>query len=270
MTDLLASLVDRTLLSVPVLQRRQPTLFEPVAEAAFGARSQLASSTSIQEENDFVDVQPATVSRASGFEPRNHSKRTSFAPKETIAGEVEAQHIQSQHQRQALPPLDQAKSENTPVASSRNIETIIEKRVERERVSEPAPEIQTKKEAANPDSPAVELRKPSREAVAEAKEPLTIKTKLLSSKSAEPPIKPRAQKPLPSREVSPRVRGTSRSESVRAVKQPAPPAIHVTIGRVEVRATTQAPSQTRAAPTRGPRVSLEDYLRSRSEGTRNK
>jgi hypothetical protein len=48
----------------------------------------------------------------------------------------------------------------------------------------------------------------------------------------------------------------------------APPAIHVSIGRVEVRAVT-APSPPNAAERRAPaRLSLEQYLRERNEGRR--
>ncbi len=44
---------------------------------------------------------------------------------------------------------------------------------------------------------------------------------------------------------------------------PAPPAIHVTIGRIEVRATTPT-RQTAPAPMRQPTLSLDDYLKQRN------
>jgi len=48
---------------------------------------------------------------------------------------------------------------------------------------------------------------------------------------------------------------------------PAPtPPIRVTIGRIEVRATTPAPPPAPPRPVAGPRMNLEDYLRRRREG----
>jgi hypothetical protein len=55
---------------------------------------------------------------------------------------------------------------------------------------------------------------------------------------------------------------------VRVELAPAPaPAIHVTIGRIEVRAVEKAPAGPSRYEPRGPRTSLEDYLRQRRGGT---
>lgn len=50
----------------------------------------------------------------------------------------------------------------------------------------------------------------------------------------------------------------------------APPTIHVTIGRIDVRALiSAAPQETRRPPERTrPALSLEDYLRQRNGGAR--
>jgi hypothetical protein len=49
----------------------------------------------------------------------------------------------------------------------------------------------------------------------------------------------------------------------------APPAIHITIGRVEVRAVAPAAAAVAAPRAAGrPRLSLEDYLKERSGGRR--
>jgi hypothetical protein len=51
-----------------------------------------------------------------------------------------------------------------------------------------------------------------------------------------------------------------------------PPIVHVTIGRIEVRAMMDAPVPARAVPApisaAAPRLSLDQYLRERSEGRR--
>jgi hypothetical protein len=46
----------------------------------------------------------------------------------------------------------------------------------------------------------------------------------------------------------------------------AEPTIRVTIGRIEVRATAPTPPPAPAARPAGPRLTLEEYLRRRSEG----
>ena len=49
---------------------------------------------------------------------------------------------------------------------------------------------------------------------------------------------------------------------------PAPPTIHVSIGRIDVRAVTPAPARASATERRPTRLSLEQYLRERNEGRR--
>ncbi|HXS00831.1 MAG TPA: hypothetical protein VN724_09675, partial [Pyrinomonadaceae bacterium] len=51
MNDLFASLIDRSLGRALVLERRQPTLFEPAIDAAF-------SEPSLQEKEIFVESEP--------------------------------------------------------------------------------------------------------------------------------------------------------------------------------------------------------------------
>lgn len=48
----------------------------------------------------------------------------------------------------------------------------------------------------------------------------------------------------------------------------AEPTVHITIGRVEVRATRETPAPARRRPERQPATSLDDYLRTRSGGDR--
>lgn len=72
---------------------------------------------------------------------------------------------------------------------------------------------------------------------------------------------PSSRTDLPPRATAPQMRGVEKQSSAE------PPAIHVTIGRVEVRATSSA------APTKRPSrsssaLSLDDYLRARNGGQR--
>ncbi|MGH9881330.1 MAG: hypothetical protein ACRD6N_07830, partial [Pyrinomonadaceae bacterium] len=55
MTDLIASLVDRALDRTPVLQRRQPTLFEPSADAVFSEQSKPENRAPLEEKEIAVE-----------------------------------------------------------------------------------------------------------------------------------------------------------------------------------------------------------------------
>jgi hypothetical protein len=145
------------------------------------------------------------------------------------------------------------------------IETIVEKRVEREIVSESPRETPPLKEPPRADRAAVEVRKPASEDDDKTRQPLKVKAKPPVSKN-EPGVKPLTRKRQWSeRETSPLVQAAVRDEANRPTKQSALPAIHVTIGRVEVRATPQPAARPKTTPVSGPRVSLDDYLRLRGE-----
>jgi len=62
----------------------------------------------------------------------------------------------------------------------------------------------------------------------------------------------------------PAIRGLSQLPP--APKPASAPTINVTIGRVEIRATSPAPTPQRAQPKSANVLSLEDYLRSRASG----
>lgn len=84
--------------------------------------------------------------------------------------------------------------------------------------------------------------------------------------AAAPPVVRAPPVPLPATPVAAkpaRVRHSADSQP-NAVA----PAIHVTIGRVEVRAVQAPPAAPRAARPAAPRLSLEEYLQPRSGGTR--
>jgi hypothetical protein len=88
-----------------------------------------------------------------------------------------------------------------------------------------------------------------------------------------PPIEEASSKPLTQKKPATRrqtassvIRAPTRFGSTPALPPPAPPTIHVTIGRVEVRATPQATVRQPVPRPGGPRMSLDDYLQSRGEG----
>jgi hypothetical protein len=81
-----------------------------------------------------------------------------------------------------------------------------------------------------------------------------------NSRPIQPLVPSVAKAPLLSSEIIASTRGNG--------FRPPPPTIHVTIGRVEVRAMPRPSDRRQAAPPKGPKLSLEDYLRSRGEGNK--
>jgi hypothetical protein len=93
---------------------------------------------------------------------------------------------------------------------------------------------------------------------------------------ADPPPDP-AQPVAPPRnrpDASPEARGAAPERSLRpavVVERPArenAPSVRITIGRVEVRAAAAPPPRPAPARPRGPRLSLDEYVRLRDEGRR--
>lgn len=78
-----------------------------------------------------------------------------------------------------------------------------------------------------------------------------------------PPRDGRAPEPI---RPAPSAHTTPRAPAPTAESLVPPPAIHVTIGRLEIRAVTPPAAQARPQSTRAPVVSLEDYLRQRASG----
>ena len=294
MNDLLASLVDRALDRTPVLQRRQPTLFEPIAEASFSEQSQsktppleeeeivveskpplerqklsinnpspLVQPSLRREEQEPVETRPIRPRRVDDNPPpQNDRVNAPLEPVSTVSRKVEA--IRLEEPRRELRTPIVAKPEEITVAPKRLIETIVERRVEREVIKEHAADQPAIKEVhafTKPISPPKSNDKDS-----QPKPALKVETKRPATPKEETTIKPLKQRPEPRRDVPPYIRAVARAESRNSSKQETPPVIHVTIGRVEVRATPAATGKTRIARTAGPKMTLDDYLSSRSKG----
>lgn len=301
MTDLLASLVDRALERTPVLQRRQPTLFEPVAGAAFGKQSQSENEASLEEQETVIESRPDSegqkyfVNNASQVtpllvphrDPESQRLETRPADRRLVPHSPQPQNddirpepvftasVKEQSKtispeeppgRESKPPTF-AKPEEITVAPPRLIETIVERRVEREIIKEHSADKPAIKEAHTIVQPDSKPTPSSDDDRAQRKPPLKAEVNQLTSPKEQTAIKPLIQKkPVARRDPTPIVRAVSRAESKQPLKQPTPPMINVTIGRVEVRATPPAAIKSRGVQPAGPKMSLEDYLRSRGEG----
>jgi hypothetical protein len=291
MNDLFASLVDRSLARMPVLERRQPTLFEPAIDAAF-------SEPSLQEKVNFVE------SESPAQESKQTPKNTAPSPQPSSTLEApEAPSVETRPARRrsvrdtpateedierkqlapvsATPVKETRKHEEptrdvnpSPVAAPKTltltpeqrIETIVEKTFEREVLKEQPSAEPAIKEIQTFTQPNLQQKPTDRAEAISTQPPAKVEVKHLPSPKEATAIKPLAPKnPPPQRDIPPRMRAAARAEAKRRT-EPAAPIINVTIGRVEVRATTPANGKTHAARPAGPRLTLEDYLRSRGKG----
>jgi hypothetical protein len=92
----------------------------------------------------------------------------------------------------------------------------------------------------------------------------TSSTAIKNSDRNPPPIQPL----VPSVAKTPVISSEIIASALRNGFRPPPPTIRVTIGRVEVRATPRPSERHQTAPLKGPKLSLDDYLRSRGEGNK--
>ena len=292
MTDLLASLVDRALDRAPVLERRRPALFERGEGAVFSEGLQVEKAASLEEDEIVVESQPPApgpkhfIDNAS---PRlsSHDDEPEVQPLDTRPPQRRRSHVAdaiadekenapasvASVKERSEPAKPEARSdrevgpvikkvEPITVSPQRLIETIVERRIEREIVEQKAKDkpaieeadtlVQSPKLGKNPPETGGAQLKPHVKTAARSLRPPQEQTNIT-------PIK--QQKPAPRVDPVPRARTTSRAEPKQNSIQP-PPVIHVTIGRVEVRATKPS-ARPRATQPAGPKLSLEDYLRSR-------
>jgi hypothetical protein len=302
MTDFFTSLVDRALDRTPVLERRQPTLFEPVSEsaAAFGEQSvvsplrenevvvesthspfpqtrvenNVSRISQVPLPRDEIRLQSVETQPAPAPGPRLDQNRQSERDNATL----EAVSRASIKEPAKLASVSEAGAEAKPpsitqeitIAPLRTIETIVERRIEREVVKEHS----TEKPAINEvqtfarETPQLKTR-PALDRDAEQKHSSKAKAKSLRPLQEQTKVRPAPEKkPAVRQDRLPIVRAIPRVESRLARKHQAPPSVHVTIGRVEVRATPAPTGRTRVAQSVGPKTTLEDYLRSRGEGNK--
>ena len=290
MNDLFTSLVDRTFARTPVLERRQPTLFEPAVDAAL-------SEPSLQEQVNFVDSKP------SGGEARQLPKNTAPSPQPSSAvEEPEAPALETRPARRRRvrdtptpeedgerkqlapvsdPPIREARKHEElshdvkpPLVAApklpiptpeRTIKTIVEKTIEREVIKEQTTQEPAIKEIQTFTQPNLQPQPSHRDESTSTEQPSKVEVRHVSAPKEATPIKHLVPKnPERSPIIPPKTRAATRAEAKRRPEPPAP-IINVTIGRVEVRATTPTTSKAQTARPAGPKLSLDDYLRSRAE-----
>jgi hypothetical protein len=284
-TDYLSHLAARTLNLMPVIQPRPLTAFEPwPSEGALGARRQTTDAAvatptfdstpdqSTSEHaanpsthgltgdrlNQLSPIVPAPINQsthpAASPPARSNFTARSVPPRDPAAPSIERE-VSSTilAERNAPSPALAAPDEQRSLAGSLPVaERVI---VEREQIDrEPEkPQATIVAPLTAPIEPAVaapvaspSIIQPVVERVIDRREDITPLTQSSNARSSSTQV-------------------TTTPDA--ALEPPAPPVIHVTIGRVEVRATPP-PAPSRRTPPVTSTMSLEEYLRSRNGGRR--
>lgn len=290
--NLFASLVDRALGRAPVLQRRRPTLFEPVRNAVLTMRDNTIDS--LREEQSYAEAEsPAPremtqVLKADPDDSRANSKPASsnatstITPRATDITLVEEQPAfkpadrdanESDDGRRNLPIHEQTLTQDAPQQLSQtpatpslapSLETIVETKPEaqvslqRPGDENPFDEIDLVADAPNDVQSAIVNNIVVLRSIAQRQPSEQIdESRLLKPVKQRRPTRQQMQR-------SAHARSQSEREQMEA---PTLPTINVTIGRVEVRASGPAKRADAARPA-ALKLSLDEYLRGRSRGTK--
>lgn len=265
MSDFLSGLLDRAFERAPMLERRRPSRFEPPTDVdgkPFVGARQLPEDQASDDVETF-DVADGPARRPTLLPPRQ--------PRRLEAAEL---------------PGEIAREPRNPAAEAeppRAIGTIGEKDVERARPVG-APATSSAREASrSAEAPVVDRdTAASRVALPDARPPV-VRPPVANADSAgerriqqdpsnrgEPaPARPAKSVVASTRESVLRpVSVTTRSPQVPFTRrESAEPTIEVTIGRIEVRAVSAPPTTPgRAGRPASPKLTLEDYLKSRGRG----
>jgi hypothetical protein len=265
MADFLSHLLDRALGQASVLERRRPSMFEspapdiplgpdirPVESVAPDRPATLqpaASQPAVQTIREIWEPAPATIVAPATW---------IAAPNPQITVPPQPQRIKSTRivERELLPGT-------VTIDRTREIETIVERRMQTILPAvtlTPAPtDVPETAETPQPLIPEAASRTPSgvesRTIVMHPQLPvpstIATHTPALPVPIATRPAAPRKEAPL---------------ERPRPPEAPAP--IHISIGRIEVRAAQPVAATARRARSFAPKLSLDDYLLSRHGGSK--
>ena len=276
MSDLIASLVDRALGRTPIIERRRASMFEPIVNGVF------KPAHVIEETDQEADANPGNGNHHKSVQLSDQTRAKSSPARPTqdvpFSNEVRAnQHVIGE----ALPRTEfRTVTENVSFVTTTRDQDELKPVPPRRAVPDVPPPVETivEKKAQEPDVVAdddIDERSFSQrsstttlETTRETYIVLDRQRRPVQSKPAIVTDNKMAQRGLrvASREKKPRLQSAIRTGPQEAIAEPPTPTINVTIGRVEVRATSH-PQRAQPSRSTGPKVGLEEYLRSRGRGT---
>lgn len=296
MTDFLAGLLDRALDRAPVVQRRRPSRFEPTPGNQRPKAPWFDKSWQHAQEEEIPGVETAEIRESPGWRavaPRRHrvaapaaasveKENVEPASSSPLAAEVGSgvEARKESRRADALLPVKEPPRTGRRTLPSNEMEVVLRKQEARAVKNQPpalrvVPTRRRDSDESDADSPrrptphvqpvvANVNSEPARETWRREPAPppgpqrSPERSPVVITKVQSPPAVAPMRSARPMRERLVQARQAS----------PGPPAIQVTIGRVEVRATASYQPRERATPKAAPKLNLEDYLRSRGGGAK--
>jgi hypothetical protein len=289
--NLFASLVDRAFGRAPVLQRRRPALFEPARNVMTTTRD--STGDSLREEQSYAEAEsPAPRAMSKIVNGSDESRVESQTERSNVTAKVtpratditiveeqpafkasvpeaneraDGQHDSANREQNLTQESRQqpAKPATTPSVAP-SLETIVE--------AKPGPQIALQKPGDENPIEQVDLTADAPEDVQSSiVNNIVVLRSIAQKQDSEQIDESRLLKPVtqrrPTRQQMQRSAHARSQPAHNQLEAPATPTINVTIGRVEVRASAPA-RRAESARSAGPKLSLEEYLRGRSKGTK--
>jgi len=264
MSDFLTNLAVRSVGAAGAIQPRLPALFEPPRPTGRSLPAPVIDSPAEQTQDE-VSQPPRNSDPASEWAPVRRTPREIPRPGEQPEeAQVTSRPIVPVPQLSPTPvvrPAPETKSVGPQPPVPRPPAQPLWQPPAVPAAARPVPEIRERMEPAPaPQLPRPERKSPSVETV-EAR-PLAPRAALPPS---APPEAPRAAvRPLVKPRVTPRFESPRTAAAAPRAKA-AEPVIHVTIGRIEVRATPPPAETRKERAAAAPVMSLDQYLRSRAK-----
>jgi hypothetical protein len=289
MTDFLTGLLDRALDRAPVMERRRHSLFEPAPENLRLRTPLLPNVWQQSADEPTREFEIAPTREPAGWRvpapsrtgargkdaPNVHSEslETQPASKPAIAAVPDVSAIRELNRpAETKTPERESPIVGKPLPAPRRAEIVEKRLVEDSRRALPA--NHTKQHESGPTA-ANSLIRTKIETVsarpgADSESPReTRKLATETSRQPQPSSAPAAKVVPQPLFAAPRGSRSLRAPAVTIREtHSAPPAVRVTIGRIEVRATSPAAAPGRAARNVTPKLNLQDYLRSRGGDAR--
>jgi hypothetical protein len=259
MNNFVSSLISRSFTEQPALRPRATSLFEPAVHAdlahpdappARSAETPFANEVGVESEAIPNARHPATIRNHRAPQMEHFHDANSAA---SLSSPVTQAHPAAARAEDRMPEpvVASVRPHNPPSRGSH------------ERESDSVIESFSLDERA-PRSLPTRVTAPANHETALPTEP---RSQLVVATQAAPEIVVAPQRPAPPSDDQIQTRGQRRAASASpVVKTPVESTVNVTIGTIEVRATTESKPAPRRAPFASPVMSLEDYLQRRQQG----
>jgi hypothetical protein len=259
MSDFFHNLVTRSRAPLDVVRPRTPSMFEPVAPALTAG---MDGGPLEEHEESVVAPAPGRRNRpaAPSAIPETGETIGPLEPRRDASDSAEAPHVWPSVPAPRIPPASSETPAAVPV--TQRPDSLLIERVIRD--ASPAREAAPASPPSGPSPAAArEIREIFRDRETRIERQFHHTSATASGVPLQAPLRERLIQPLMA--AQPKGTRAEPQPSVPQPSQPAEPVIHVSIGRIEVRAVNETP-RGRTEKQARPAMSLDEYLRSRERG----